>query len=100
MAAPDLFDAEHCVGVIYTKTEGEYTLRIHDHGKEIIPKTWTKEVKHFSSIESAKSELKNYDVDKAYLALDTTYDEFGALDQEAHKKGHDSHYDFMPISLE
>jgi hypothetical protein len=100
MNAKELFNENECIGVIYSKSEGDYTLKICDHGKDIVPETWRHNVKHFNSLENAKAFLKSYSVNKAFLALDTTYDEFGPLDVEAHKTGHEGHFDFMPISLE
>ena len=94
-----LLDSEQCIGVIYTKSEGEYTIKIYDHGKELIPTTWNNKTQYYVSLDLAKNALKSHQVTRAYLALDTTYDEFGSLSQETHKTTHDSRYDFMPISL-
>lgn len=95
-----VLDSERCIGVIYAKNEGEYTIKIYDHGKEFIPTTWRNKTQLFISLDRAKGALKTYQVEQAYLALDTTYDEFGSLSQETHKTSHDSRYDFMPISLD
>ena len=96
-----LLNEDGKIGVIYSKSDaGEYTVQIYENGKQVIIEDWSHNVKHFGSLDAAKSELKRNAVIKAYVALDNTYDEFGGLDQEDHQSSNKSRHDFMPISLD
>jgi len=89
------------IGVIYSKSDaGEYTIQIFENGKHVSLEGSPNDKKRFASLHAAKLALKSHGVNKAYMALDNVYDEFGHLDFEDHQSSNKSRHDYMPISLD